>query len=288
MDHFVSIKDISKDLIESTVFELLDICKNEATIKDYYHENAYSLRSKILATLFVSDSLRTRAGFVSSFLRLGGSHLSFDMYEKLIEKNMSNEPLSDITGYISQYVDLIAIRCDSKSYFDDLIQGSSVPVISAGHGQKSHPTTAINYLSSIYKNTKKLNDLNVLVVAVEPKRCVNSLVEGLKKWKGNKVEVRSPFYIDNYELFSCNELKKFDVIFFDEDIVDYERSSPYFKLSLDMYNNIKSSIHIIHAKPVINLFEHSLKNTLKTDLQKQSRNSSILKSLLYKRLVNIQ
>lgn len=300
MNNITSVNSLSKQCLGELIDEANKLAVCEKYLNEYFKKNKDYLNSKILVTFFDSYSLRTRASFISSFLRLGGSHMEFRHHEYLIKRQENFESVSDTFGFISQYCDCLVVRCKSSKVFFEIKSSVEVPIISAGHGDEENPTTAINYLASIKRKLGRLDSLNILVLAKPPKRCVNSLVRGLSNWKNNNFTFYNPFSMSYYIHQDCQNIplqiepnkipqfQEYDLIFMDESRSDYLGSkSPGLILDDFAWKKIKSKSHLIHAKPVIGLISVELKNSLHSKMKIESRNSSVMKSLIYKKLINV-
>lgn len=288
MNHFIDLENVAREFILEIINELCAIRSSDLSLENFYSENSKHFKTKIMATLFTSESLRTRAGFISSFIRLGGSNLYFTEIENQIRENSCNEPINDIAGFISQYCDVLVVRTDSLNIFEEILRGSRVPVISAGHSNVSHPTTALNYMAKIFEELGRLDNLNILSITSPDKRTIKSLKSGLKKFPNNNVDIINPLDINLKIKNIYKEYEKYDVLFFDESPSDYAKGEKtYLTLDLNNYKKLKSSTCIIHAKPVIQLFSEDLKKSLNHELLSQSKQSSLIKSLLLKKLVNV-
>ena len=278
----------------------IEITETDSSLSDFYNENHTYLKSKILVTFFNSYSLRTRASFISAFLRMGGAHMEFSQHENMINNKTNIESVADTFGFISEYCDCLVVRCDSSKLFKDICESASVPIISAGHGEIENPTTAINYLVSIKRNLGRLDDLSILVIAKPPKRCINSLVTGLKNWKGNSFSFYNPFtgcfythddcvYIEEVKKgYNKPDLSRFDLVFVDESFSDFKnQKEPKFIIGNSVWKQISTNTHFIHAKPIIGLLSDQVKGLVSDQTKLESKNSAVLKSLIFRTLIDI-
>lgn len=144
-----------------------------------------ALRTRVVALYFATPSFRTQMSFASATLRLGGNTLD-------VPNAIAREDIIDVAHQLSFYAHYVVVRLQSSAEFDVLTSHSRVPVISAGHGATAHPTTGITQLFSIHEHIGRLEDLTLLIIAKLPKRGVNSLLEGLSLYTGNRVFVRTP------------------------------------------------------------------------------------------------
>lgn len=301
-NHFTSIKNYDRQWIEKIIDECSFYSKQNK-IKDFFDENKYILSGKIITTLFLSESFRTKASFTSAFLRLGGSYLEFSEQEKYLINTFDETYIRESISFISQYADCLVTRLRSEQELNTIINSSSIPVISAGHGTIEHPTTALNYLQSIYLRYSRLENLKVLIIDREFGRCSKSLLLSLSKFSQNLF-----FYLDEgqdknnvtlFELIENIPLKKiffsnieslhdYDIIFLDEDKSDYKDIFiPPHQFTLFSYQTLSKRTLFIHAKPVYRLYDDELKTFLQDDLSRESLHSSLLKGVLFKEFFSL-
>lgn len=176
--HVDRICEFSTQELES----LFEAARLGGGIFDTYRE---ALRTKVVVLYFASPSFRTRLSFSSAVLRLGGNTID-------VSEAVAREDMVDVARQLSFYAHYIVVRSESASEFYLLRNHARVPVISAGHGAVAHPTTGMTQLFSIHEHTGRLENLTILIIAKLPKRGVNSLLEGLSKYRGNRVIVRTP------------------------------------------------------------------------------------------------
>lgn len=149
-----------------------------------------TLNNKILATLFLEPSTRTRLSFESAMYRLGGNCINLGDKSSLLK----GESLIDTIRTVGCYADCIALRSSQE---DDAIiasEISSIPVINAGTGTMEHPTQALIDLYTIWKSKHKLYNLNVAIIGDVKARAAASLMSLLSLFNGNNIT-----FISNYD-----------------------------------------------------------------------------------------
>ncbi|MDP2690819.1 MAG: aspartate carbamoyltransferase [bacterium] len=118
-----------------------------------------TMTGKILGTIFLEPSTRTRLSFETAMLRLGGQIISIPNAES--SSLNKGETLEDTGRMISSFADIIAIRTPEKGQVAKFSTHSSVPVINAGDGTGEHPTQHLLDFYTIWKNRGTLDGLTL-------------------------------------------------------------------------------------------------------------------------------
>lgn len=134
------------------------------------------LNGKIMATVFLEPSTRTRLSFESAMLRLGGKVISCsDLASSSVAKG---ETVYDTIMTVSQYADVVVVR--SPMPINPHVK-FPVPVINAGDGSCNHPTQALLDAYTIWKIHGKIDNLKIGIAGdLRGSRTIHSLVELLK------------------------------------------------------------------------------------------------------------
>ena len=103
------------------------------------------LQGKVLAMIFQKPSLRTRLGFETAMVQLGGHAVNLEDYQVGLTKR---EDVRDISRVISSMCDGIMARVYGHQLIVELAAYSSVPVIN-GLSDWSHPCQALADLMTI-------------------------------------------------------------------------------------------------------------------------------------------
>lgn len=151
--------------------EIKQLVKQAVTLKKEY--SSQLLSGKTLALLFEKPSLRTKVSFEVAMHQLGGYAIYLSQQEVGLGKR---EPVSDVAGVLSRYVDCIAARTFSHETLLLLAQHSQVPVINA-LSDLEHPCQALSDLLTIYEKKGRLVGLTMAFIG-DGNNMVNSLLLG--------------------------------------------------------------------------------------------------------------
>ena len=119
------------------------------------------LQGRVLATMFLEPSTRTRLSFASAMLHLGGSIIDFG--EASSTSLSKGESLADSIQVMASYSDAIVIRHPQPGAVGIAAAHSKKPVINAGDGTGEHPTQA---LLDIFTIREELGTVNGMVVTI--------------------------------------------------------------------------------------------------------------------------
>ena len=182
----ISINELSLEEIGKIIKrakEMVPIAKSEKVSKE--------LDGKILSTMFVEASTRTRLSFETAMLRLGGQIIGFsDPSGSSLKKG---ESLADTIRMVDGYSDAIVLRHPKEGAAKWSAEVSKVPVINAGDGAGQHPTQTLLDLYTI--NDKKGGGIGsqhiTLVGDLKYGRTVHSLSYALARY-GAEISFVSP------------------------------------------------------------------------------------------------
>ena len=170
----VSIDDLSVGQIE----DILDLAKDIEADRDSF----YGLASKkIMGSLFLEPSTRTRGSFEAAMKRLGGSAVTVaDPRTSSVEKG---ETLADTIRIWSGYSDFIVLRHPWEGAARLAADYSEVPVINAGDGGHEHPTQTLLDLYTLRKEFGTLEGRKIVLCGdLKNGRTVHSLVYALLRF----------------------------------------------------------------------------------------------------------
>lgn len=188
--HFLSVKDISLDLID----ELFNVAEK---MRPYAKRQKVTrvLEGAVLGNMFFEPSTRTRVSFGCAFNLLGGEvRETTGLSNSALAKG---ESLFDTAQVLSGYSDIIAMRHPEAGSVAEFAQGSRVPVINGGDGPNEHPTQALLDLFTIHRELanldKNISDLSLTLLGdLKHGRTVHSLCQLLGLYKNLKVQLISP------------------------------------------------------------------------------------------------
>lgn len=177
--NLLSIADLNADQLIS-IFDLTDaIHRNEKT---------NLLQGKLVTLIFPNSSVRTIISFERGVKLLGGDTLSFG--KDVLERR---EELSDVAGYMNNWVDLAVIRYPSFEVLKKMSEFASFPIVN-GMTSENHPCEVISDLYSLRKLRQNYLDLKYVLVGPENNVC-NSWINAAKLLNLNFTQVCHSKYV---------------------------------------------------------------------------------------------
>ena len=303
--HIISVKQFLDITTLDKVFQLADEMEKE----DKADKLAFSLKGKILATVFYEPSTRTRFSFESAMHKLGGSVISTESAPHFSSVT-KGETLQDTIKIISSYADAIVLRHYKEGSAKIASEISSVPIINAGDGVGEHPTQALLDLYTIKKELNKIDNLKVALIGdLLYGRTIHSLIYLLYLYKGVKIYLISPNQlklpekhkdyltqkkIEFEELIDLNEiLNKIDVLYvtriqkerFNSE-QEYEQIKDAYIIDRKTINQLKENTIILHPLPRVNEISPEVDSDKRAAYFRQAQNGLYVRMALLRLIFN--
>ncbi len=296
----ISISDYSVDDIN----QILDLAA-------YFEKKSRPdlISDKVIASLFFEPSTRTRLSFETAIQRLGGRIIGFtDAGTSSVSKG---ETLKDTILTVANYADLIVMRHPIEGSARYASEVSPVPVINAGDGANQHPTQTLLDLYSIFKTQKTLENLNIVMVGdLKYGRTIHSLVHALS-------DFNPTFYFVSHKLLSIpNEyklllndknikyyeyqnleevIKEADIIYMTRvqkerftDLMEYEKTKDAYQLRIEMLNNVKANMKIMHPLPRVNEISVDVDDSSQAYYFQQAKNGVYTRQAIITKVLNLK
>ena len=150
MKHLLDFQDVNKNHLENLIEE----------------SRSLKIKSKNLDTLallkFDEPSTRTRLSFAIAADKLGIK--TFESSDVVSAKQKGEILKHEIETYVSMGIEVLVLRTKENN-IDDYREFNNISVISAGFGNKSHPTQALIDISTLY-SLNKINEKRTPVTYV--------------------------------------------------------------------------------------------------------------------------
>jgi len=259
----VSIKDFSRRHIEW-------LHERAEEMEEVFRTGSDILKGKILATLFMEPSTRTKLSFATAMYKLGGNVIGFESVET--SSIAKGENLNDTIKTVENYCDAVVLRHWLEGAAKFASEIANVPVINAGSGTEEHPTQALLDLFTIKREIGRIDGLKVALIGdLKYGRTVKSLSYGLANFD---VEI----YLVSPESLRMSEevirylekrgvtveehrnlekiIKKIDVLYVTRiqrerfpDPTEYERLRGSYKIDLKTLEEAKPNMILMHPLP---------------------------------------
>ncbi|RPJ05758.1 MAG: aspartate carbamoyltransferase [Spirochaetaceae bacterium] len=136
------------------------------------------LSDKVVATLFLEPSTRTRLSFEAAALRLGARVITVS--EPASSSVAKGETLTDTVRVIEGYADCIVMRQPVKGGAACAADACKIPIINAGDGAGEHPTQALLDLYTLHAELGHLDNVKITIAGdLKYGRTVHSLAYAL-------------------------------------------------------------------------------------------------------------
>ncbi len=185
LQHIISVDQLDKVFVEKLFSRANQLSEQDtATL-------VQTLPGRILGSIFLEPSTRTRMSFASAFMRLGGgvNELSGAEASSLAK----GESFADTVRTLENYADILVIRHPQCGYLDNVARHAKVPMINAGDGSGEHPTQALLDLYTILQQKKSLDGLTLVFSGdLNHARTVHSLTKLLMLYDNFRLIFAAP------------------------------------------------------------------------------------------------
>ena len=180
----VTMDDLSNGEMEA-LFSLTD------EMSDAIGEQYNVCQGKIMASLFLEPSTRTRLSFETAMHRLGGNVITVaDAKSSSLAKG---ESLADMARVVGSYADIIVVRHPWEGAARVVADYAGIPVINAGDGGHQHPTQTLCDLYTIKKERGTIGGLRIALWGdLKYGRTIHSLIFALAKFGADILFFPSP------------------------------------------------------------------------------------------------
>ncbi len=265
---------------------------------------------RVMATVFMEPSTRTRLSFQSAMLKLGGSILDFGEVERT--SIVKGETLVDTIRIVDSYlVDLIVLRHPGEGASKLAAEIASVPVINAGDGSREHPTQTLLDLYTIWKELGRVSNLKIGVMGdLKYGRTPSSLCYGLSLFPGNKVYLISPpelrmrpevletvkGRLDWEEVRDLSQvIEELDVLYVTRiqkerfpDPYEYEKVKGSYVLKLSDLEKAKPELIVLHPLPRTEELPPQIDATKHAKYFKQAKNGLYIRAALIAEILDLR
>lgn len=300
----VSALDFRREDVEE-LFKLADRLREE--MKD---EGVLSYgKGKVLATVFLEPSTRTRLSFTYAMIRLGGTVIDFG--PEAASSRAKGESLEDTMLMVDGYgPDVIVLRQRTPGFAAKAAEICKAPVINAGDGWNEHPTQALLDVYTIWRELgrvdgikvgimgdlkygrtpsslsyllSKFNNVTIYYIAPDPLQIRDEVVEKVKgKVRYYKVG-RPDEVIEELDVLYVTRLQKERFPSPEE----YERLKGSYRIDRDFLMRFKHIPIILHPLPRIWELDTSVDALPQAKYFEQARNGMYVRAALLKEVLGV-
>jgi len=264
-----------KDILNTAQFSLqeLNLIMNTAANFEKRVKNGEVIRNmegQVVASLFFEPSTRTRLSFETAINRLGARVIN--IANAASSSVAKGESLADTIRTVDGYVDVIVMRHPMKGAAQIAADNTKHPFINAGDGTGQHPTQALLDLYTIRKEKGILggqtitflgdlkNGRTVHSLGYFMALCKNKMIFVSPKSLKMPIEITADLKSRGAEIEETENLKEAlsvsDIVYVTriqrerfEDSAEYERVKGSYVVNMNMINQAKKGITILHPLP---------------------------------------
>ena len=265
-------------------------------------------RNKILATVFLEPSTRTRLSFQFAMVKLGGQVIDFGLAEAAsIAKGESFEDtMRMVDGYDP---DIIVLRQKVPGNAAKAAEICKAPVINAGDGWNEHPTQALLDVYTIWRELKRIDGIKIGIMGdLKYGRTPSSLSYILSKFKDIKIYYIAPEQLQirpevlekirgvDYEKVDRPEkvMEELDVLYVTrlqkerfEDPSEYERLKGSYNVSRGLLAKFKHIPIIMHPLPRVFELSTDVDDLPQAKYFEQAKNGMYIRAALIKEILGV-
>jgi len=286
------------------LFRLADQLRKEISEKgvlDY-------AKGKVLATVFLEPSTRTKLSFQFAMVRLGGEVIDFEVSASSLAKGETDvDTLKIIDGYDP---DVIVLR-QKKPHFPEEIAGMiKAPIINGGDGPNEHPTQALLDVYTMWRELGKVDGLTIGIMGdLKYGRTPSSLSYLLSKFNDitiyyiapNVLQIREEVLkniegkVTYYQVNDVSEvMEKLDVLYVTrlqkerfKDPSEYERLKGSYKIDKEFLSKFKRIPIIMHPLPRVWELDSGVDELPQAKYFEQAKNGMYVRAALIKEVLGV-
>ncbi len=170
MRHVLTVDDVSDEDVDRVLSRASELADGASPLRT----------APLLATMFLSPSVRTRVGFSAAAVRLGGA--SVDASELRFGPAMSkSETFDDALRIVSGMVDVVVVRVPFRLDGEMVTRVAQCPVVNGGDEGGEHPSQALIDLAAIERFAGPVGELRIGLCGDLGMRAVSSLLRLLER-----------------------------------------------------------------------------------------------------------
>ena len=300
----ISALDFTRDEVEH-LFKLAEQLREEIkerNILDY-------AKGKLMITVFLEPSTRTRLSFTFAMIRLGGTVIDFG--SEAASSRAKGESFEDTMRMVDGYdPDIIVLRQRTPGYAALAAKICKAPVINAGDGWNEHPTQALLDVYTIWREfgrvdgikigimgdlkygrtpsslsylLSKFNNITIYYIAPDVLQIRDEVVEKIKgKVKYYKVS-RLEDVIEELDVLYVTRLQKERLPSPEE----YEKLKGIYKVDRDLLSKFKKIPIIMHPLPRVWELDTSVDELPQAKYFEQAKNGLYIRAALIKEILGV-
>jgi len=274
---------------------------NEKGVLDY-------AKGKVMATVFLEPSTRTKLSFQFAMIRLGGEVIDFEVSASSLAKGETDiDTLKIIDGYDP---DVIVLR-QKKPHFPEQIAGMiKAPIINGGDGPNEHPTQALLDVYTIWRELGKVDGLTIGIMGdLKYGRTPSSLSYLLSKFNDviiyyiapGALQIREEVLkniegkVTYYQVNDVSEvMEKLDVLYVTrlqkerfKDPSEYERLKGSYKIDKEFLSKFSRIPIIMHPLPRVWELDPGVDELPQAKYFEQAKNGMYIRAALIKEVLGV-
>ncbi len=300
----ISALDFERSEVER-LFELAEKLRAEIEEKKVL---SYA-KDRIMATVFMEPSTRTRLSFTYAMIKLGG--IVIDFGPEAASSRAKGESLEDTMRMVDGYgPDVIVLRQRTPGMAAKAAEICEAPVINAGDGWNEHPTQALLDVYTIWRGLGKVDGIAVGIMGdLKYGRTPSSLSYMLSLFDGVKIYYIAPDPLQireevvekiqgKVEFKKTSKLEEvieeLDVLYVTRlqkerfpDPEEYERLKGSYKLDAEFLKKFKKIPIIMHPLPRVWELDVSVDSLPQAKYFEQAKNGMYMRAALVKEILGI-
>lgn len=264
-------------------------------------------RGKIMITVFLEPSTRTRLSFQFAMIKLGGIVIDFGLEQ--VTSIAKGESFEDTIRMVDGYnPDIIVIRHREPGSASRAAEIAVKPVINAGDGWNEHPTQALLDLYTVKRELGRIDNTTIGIMGdLKYGRTPSSLSYALSKFKNVKIIYIAPRELQirrevlekidglvEWEMAERVEevMERLDVLYVTRlqkerftNLSEYERLKGSYQISLNLLSKFKKIPIIMHPLPRVDELSIDVDSLPQAKYFTQAENGVYVRAALIKEVL---